>query len=99
MQVLISAARSAAALFTQSGSETVSYTHLDVYKRQDDARIGLRHCPFLEVARAHPEVVCPLHLGLMQGAMQAWAAPVSVATLTPFAQPDLCVAELTGVGR
>lgn len=65
----------------------------------DDARIGLRHCPFLEVARAHPEVVCPLHLGLMQGAMQAWAAPMSVATLTPFAQPDLCVAELTGVGR
>lgn len=64
----------------------------------DEPRIDLRHCPFLEVARAHPEVVCPLHLGLMQGAMQAWQAPQTVATLTPFAQPDRCRAQLTGAG-
>ena len=57
-------------------------------------RIGLRHCPFLEVARAHPEVVCPLHLGLMQGALASWQAPTSVAKLTPFVEPGLCVAQL-----
>lgn len=63
----------------------------------DGQRINLRHCPFLELARTRPEVVCPLHLGLMQGAMQAWQAPQSIATLTPFVQPDCCQAELTGV--
>lgn len=62
-----------------------------------ESRIGLRHCPFLELARVHPEVVCPVHLGLMQGAMEEWEAPVTVDKLTPFVEPDLCVAHLTGV--
>ncbi len=59
-------------------------------------RIGLRHCPFLELATKHPEVVCQVHLGLMQGAMAAWDTPVTVEKLTPFAEPDLCVAQLAG---
>jgi predicted ArsR family transcriptional regulator len=59
-------------------------------------RIGLRHCPFLELAKVHSEVVCPVHLGLMQGAMQAWDAQIAVDALTPFAEPDLCVAQLRG---
>lgn len=60
------------------------------------ARIGLRHCPFLELAKVHPGVVCPVHLGLMQGAMEAWDAPIAVDDLTPFVEPDLCVAQLSG---
>jgi predicted ArsR family transcriptional regulator len=59
--------------------------------------IGLRNCPFLELAHAHAEVVCPLHLGLMQGALSAWGAPVTVESLTPFAEPDRCVARLAPV--
>jgi predicted ArsR family transcriptional regulator len=57
-------------------------------------QIGLRHCPFLELAQARPQVVCAVHLGLMQGAMAAWDAPVTVSRLEPFAEPDLCVAHL-----
>lgn len=56
--------------------------------------IGLRNCPFLEVAGTRRDVVCPVHLGLMQGALEAWDAPVTVDALTPFAEPDLCVAHL-----
>lgn len=56
--------------------------------------IGLRSCPFLELAQIHPDVVCSVHLGLMQGALAVWDAPVTVDTLTPFAQPDRCVAHL-----
>ena len=63
--------------------------------RQD---VGLRHCPFLELAQANEQVVCPIHLGLMQGAMAAWHAPVSVSRLEPFAEPDLCVAHLARAG-
>ncbi len=56
--------------------------------------IGLRRCPFLEVAVGHRSLVCPVHLGLMQGALAGWRAPVTVDTLVPFEQPDLCRAQL-----
>ncbi|TVS89632.1 helix-turn-helix transcriptional regulator [Mycobacterium helveticum] len=57
-------------------------------------QIGLRHCPFLEIAENGTGVVCPAHLGVMQGALAAWGAPVSVRRLDAFVQPDLCVAHL-----
>jgi predicted ArsR family transcriptional regulator len=57
-------------------------------------QIGLRRCPFQEVARQHPDVVCALHLGLMQGALEQLRAPVTASRLEPFAQPGLCVAHL-----
>lgn len=60
-----------------------------------DAEIALRHCPFLELAQVRPEVICPIHLGLMQGAMAAWDAPVRVDGLHPFVEPDRCVAQLS----
>jgi len=60
-------------------------------------RIGLRHCPFLELARVRSEVVCPVHLGLMREAVAGWDVPVSVEKLTPFAEPGLCVVQLAGV--
>ncbi|MGZ4509752.1 MAG: helix-turn-helix transcriptional regulator [Mycobacterium sp.] len=58
-------------------------------------QIGLRHCPFLELAENPTSVVCPVHLGLMQGAMETWGSPVTVDRLEPFAEPDLCLAHLT----
>jgi predicted ArsR family transcriptional regulator len=61
----------------------------------DNTRIGLRHCPFLELAETQTSVVCPIHLGLMQGALESWQAPVSVERLDPFLKPDLCLAHLS----
>ena len=58
------------------------------------SQIGLRRCPFQEVARQHPDVVCALHLGLMQGALEQLRAPVTASRLEPFAQPGLCIAHL-----
>ncbi|WP_245845576.1 helix-turn-helix transcriptional regulator [Mycobacterium arosiense] len=58
-------------------------------------QVGLRHCPFLELAENRSNVVCPVHLGLMQGAMETWKAPVSVDRLDPFVEPDLCLAHLS----
>ncbi|WP_231986388.1 metalloregulator ArsR/SmtB family transcription factor [Mycobacterium sp. E2479] len=60
-----------------------------------EQQVGLRHCPFLELAENSSSVVCPVHLGLMQGAMENWGAPVSVDRLDPFVEPDLCLAHLT----
>jgi len=58
------------------------------------AAIRLRHCPFLELAEEYGRVVCPLHLGLMQGAFAELGAPVAAHRLEPFAEPDTCVAHL-----
>lgn len=63
-----------------------------------EQQVGLRHCPFLELAEKSSRVVCPVHLGLMQGAMETWGAPVSVDRLDPFVEPDLCLAHLTPRG-
>lgn len=60
----------------------------------DPPQIRLRHCPFLELAVSRPEVVCPAHLGLMQGAMESWDSPVTVHRLEAFAEPGLCLAHL-----
>ncbi|BCO36656.1 helix-turn-helix transcriptional regulator [Mycobacterium heckeshornense] len=57
-------------------------------------QIGLRHCPFLELAETRSSVVCPIHLGIMRGAMDIIQAPVTVDRLDAFVEPDLCVAHL-----
>lgn len=62
-------------------------------------RIDLAECPFREVARRHQDVVCSLHLGLMQGALSRMRAPVNAGRLEPFVEPGLCVAHLTASGR
>jgi predicted ArsR family transcriptional regulator len=56
--------------------------------------IRLRHCPFQNLAEQHGEVICSVHLGLMQGALTAMRATVTVDRLDPFVEPDLCVAHL-----
>ncbi|WP_308169755.1 helix-turn-helix transcriptional regulator [Acrocarpospora catenulata] len=66
--------------------------------RDTDGQIGLRHCPFLELAATREQVVCPIHLGLMRGAMEAWEAPLTVERLEAFAEPDLCLVSLAPAG-
>lgn len=60
----------------------------------DGSRIELHRCPFHELAQADPEVVCGVHLGLMQGALAEMGAPPDAVHLHPFVRPDLCVATL-----
>jgi predicted ArsR family transcriptional regulator len=56
--------------------------------------IRLHHCPFREVAEKHTDVVCGLHLGLMQGALGELRAPLEATSLEPFVTPQLCLAQL-----
>lgn len=57
-------------------------------------QILLHHCPFREVAAKHQDVVCGIHLGLMQGVLAALDAPLGTERLEPFVEPDLCIARL-----
>ncbi|MFJ8091310.1 helix-turn-helix transcriptional regulator [Streptomyces griseofuscus] len=61
-------------------------------------RIRLRHCPFLELAEEHGELICPFHLGLIQGALDRLDAPLTATRLEPFAEPDSCYAHLSAAG-
>jgi predicted ArsR family transcriptional regulator len=62
------------------------------------ARVRLRHCPFLELAEHHRDIICPLHLGLIQGAFAGLASPVTATELTPFAEADACIVHLAPAG-
>ena len=57
--------------------------------------VELHRCPFGEVAERHSGVVCGVHLGLMQGALEALGAPFEATRLEPFVAPHLCLAHLT----
>ena len=67
-------------------------THPGKTRRETEVR--LRHCPFREVAERHTDVVCAIHLGLMQGALDELGAPVEATSLEPFVSPNGCVAWL-----
>jgi predicted ArsR family transcriptional regulator len=77
------------ALLTDLGFEPEPETDVGV-----PAVIRLRHCPFLELAEAYGQLVCRIHLGLMQGALAELRAPMTAAQLEPFAEPDACVIRL-----
>lgn len=59
-----------------------------------ERQVLLRHCPFRETAIEHEEVVCAVHLGLMQGMLTELDAPITAERLDPFVEPSLCIAHL-----
>ena len=70
--------------------------------------IRLRACPVRDFARAHPEVGCGIHLGLLQGLLDHAAADggkpdaqnQGLSTrLDPFVEPELCIARLNARRR
>ena len=65
--------------------------------------IRLHACPVRDLARAHPEVACAIHLGLLKGLFDHAAATGGhpdtqdqglSARLDPFVEPELCLARL-----
>lgn len=61
-------------------------------------QILLHHCPFRETAEEHREVVCSIHLGLMQGVLAELDAPIDAERLDPFVEPHLCITHLAAKG-
>jgi predicted ArsR family transcriptional regulator len=59
-----------------------------------EAEIVMRRCPFRELAERYPRVICALHSGIIEGALDELGAPLEVERLQPWATPDTCVAHL-----
>lgn len=51
--------------------------------------INLTRCPLLDAAKQNPDVVCNVHLGLLQGTVEQLDQAANVQ-LTPFAKPGAC---------
>ncbi len=60
----------------------------------DGTRIRLTRCPLLEAAKEHPEIVCSVHTGLIDGALAEYGAAGTRAELVPFAEPGACLLHL-----
>ncbi|HEX3392954.1 MAG TPA: helix-turn-helix domain-containing protein [Acidimicrobiales bacterium] len=56
--------------------------------------IAFTHCPFRELAEAHPEVVCHLHRGLIEGFVEQLGG-ASVDRFATLADRDPCQVELS----
>ena len=63
-------------LSTSAGGRTVELT--------------LHDCPFLTMARAHPDVVCGIHRGLIRGTMAAVGEDGAEVDLQPFVTERTC---------
>ncbi|MDR2975639.1 MAG: helix-turn-helix domain-containing protein [Propionibacteriaceae bacterium] len=54
----------------------------------------LHNCPFSELARSAPDVVCRLHLGMINGSLAELRSTQRVVELCPLVAPHLCEARL-----
>ncbi len=57
-------------------------------------RIDLFDCPFMDVARANPDVVCGIHRGLLTGTLNQLGEDQVDVSLQPFVGPRLCHARI-----
>jgi predicted ArsR family transcriptional regulator len=57
-------------------------------------RVDLLRCPFLELARSNPAVVCGVHRGLITGVMLQLGESETAISLEPFVEPELCQAHI-----
>lgn len=65
---------------------------------EDSEEVALTHCPLLEAARRHTEVVCAVHLGIVRGALAELGADPASADLVPFDRPGSCTLRLEPAG-
>ena len=57
--------------------------------------VTLHNCPFLDLARTHPEVVCGVHRGLLRGALHHVGETEATINLQPFVSERTCLATIS----
>lgn len=65
---------------------------------EGDVTLTLHDCPFRDLARVHPDVVCGVHRGLLRGALESAGEDLAHVSLTPFVTPTTCSALLLRSG-
>ncbi|MRH28878.1 transcriptional regulator [Microbacterium sp. SYP-A9085] len=57
----------------------------------------LRRCPLIEAAARHPDIVCAVHQGMIDGILRARGSDEQ-STLVPFTAPGVCTLHLRAAG-
>jgi predicted ArsR family transcriptional regulator len=53
-----------------------------------EGEIRMRRCPFHDLAESQPQIVCAVHKGLIDGALEELASDLPVGGLDVFVEPD-----------
>jgi predicted ArsR family transcriptional regulator len=61
---------------------------------QHGDQVEMRRCPFYALAEGSPQVICTLHHGIIDGALNEAGSEQAVERLDPFVAPGLCIARL-----
>jgi predicted ArsR family transcriptional regulator len=56
--------------------------------------IRMHRCPFHDLAESNPQVICAVHRGVVDGALEELGSGLEVGALDVFVRPDLCIARL-----
>jgi len=56
--------------------------------------MGMRRCPLYALAETNPEIVCTLHRGMIDGALEQVGSRAHVEQLDVFVEPSLCAARV-----
>jgi predicted ArsR family transcriptional regulator len=68
----------------------------ELRRAKSGQELVLKRCPFQEVATSYQAVICPIHLGLIRGALAELGTGIEADSLEPFAEPGACVGHFTG---
>ena len=67
----------------------------ELRQTKNGQEIVLEHCPIQQLATTYQTVICPIHLGLIRGALAELGTGIEADSLQPFAEPGACVGHLT----
>ena len=59
-----------------------------------DPHLRIRNCPFMESAQHAPEVVCQLHCGIINGALEEMGSSRQIVEMEISSEPDVCSGRL-----
>lgn len=80
---------------TDPGTDVASLLDREGFAaEQTGDRIEMRRCPFYALAEDAPQVVCTLHRGIIDGALEKLGSSRRVERLDAFVEPTLCIAHL-----
>ena len=60
----------------------------------DGLDVTMRRCPFADLARESPAVVCGVHRGLVEGVLEDTSSTLTLRDLQVFPRPGVCVLRL-----
>jgi len=64
------------------------------FESEPEPQVRVRNCPFTESARRSPDVVCQLHCGIINGALEEMGSRRQIVTMDVCLEPDLCTGRL-----